>query len=139
MKKILIFLAVLFFFCCFYYSANAYVRLPDIFSDNMVMQQNEKIHFHGFSEPGQRIKVIVSWDSDTLKTVTGYDANWSVELQTPKAGGPYEITVIGDKTITIHNILIGEVWLCSGQSNMEFNADWGYNNHQRRSQKCLSS
>lgn len=130
MKKIFISLAVSFFFCCFYYPAEAYLRLPDIFSDNMVIQQIEKIPFYGFAEPGQKIKIIASWNGDTLKAVTSFDAKWSVELQTPKAGGPYEITVIGDKTITIHNILIGEVWLCSGQSNMEFNADWGYNNHQ---------
>jgi sialate O-acetylesterase len=130
MIKVFISIATSFFFCCFYYSADAYIRLPDIFSDNMVMQQNEKIHIYGFAEPGQKIKVVASWNGDTLKTVTRYDAKWSVELQTPAAGGPYEITVIGDRTITIHNILIGEVWLCSGQSNMEFNADWGYNNHR---------
>jgi len=130
MKKTFLSLAALLFFSCLYYSANAYVRLPDIFSDNMVMQQQAKIHFHGFSNPGQKISVIASWNGDTLKTVTMSDAKWFVDLQTPKAGGPYQVTVIGDSAITIHNVLIGEVWLCSGQSNMEFSADWHYNNYQ---------
>jgi sialate O-acetylesterase len=130
MKKIFVSLAGFFFFFCFSYKANAYLRLPDIFSHNMILQQNQKIHFAGYAEPGQRIKVVVSWNKDTVKAVTRYDAKWSVDFITPVAGGPYEIIVIGDKTITITNILIGEVWLCSGQSNMEFNAAWHYNNYK---------
>jgi len=137
MKKTFLSLAALLFFSCFYYSANAYVRLPDIFSDNMVMQQQAKIYFHGFSNPGQKISVIASWNGDTLKTVTASDAKWFVDMQTPKAGGPYQVTVIGDSTITIHNVLIGEVWLCSGQSNMEFSADWHYNNYQEEINNAL--
>ena len=130
MNKVFISLPCFFFFFCFSYKANAFLRLPDIFSDNMVLQQNQKIHFAGYAEPGQRIKVIASWNKDTVKAVTLYNAKWSVDLTTPAAGGPYEITVIGDKTITIKNLLIGEVWLCSGQSNMEFNAAWHYNNYR---------
>lgn len=106
------------------------MRLPDIFSDNMVLQQQTKVSFNGFADPGEKIKVVASWNGDTLKTTTLSDAKWSIQLQTPKAGGPYQITIVGDSTITIHNVLIGEVWLCSGQSNMEFSADWHLNNYE---------
>ena len=126
MKKIFLSLTTI-FFCFFYFSADAYLRIPDIFSDNMVLQQQTIIHFHGWSDPGQKISVIASWNGDTLKTSTLSDAIWTVDLQTPKAGGPYQITVIGDSTITIQNILIGDVWICTGQSNMEFSADWHKN------------
>jgi sialate O-acetylesterase len=111
-------------FSFFYFSADAYLRLPDIFSDNMVLQQQTTIHFFGWSAPNQKINVIIGWNGDTLKTSTLSDAVWTVDLRTPKAGGPYTITVIGDSTITIQNVLIGDNWICTGQSNMEFSADW---------------
>jgi len=111
-------------------SANAYIRIPDIFSDNMVLQQQTTIHFYGFSDPGQKISVVAGWNGDTLKTSALSDAKWTIDLKTPKAGGPYQITVIADSTITIQNVLIGEVWICTGQSNMEFSADWHFNNYQ---------
>jgi sialate O-acetylesterase len=130
MKKIYALLAS-FVFSFFYFSANAYLRLPDIFSDNMVLQQQTIIHFHGWSDPGQKISIVASWNGDTLKTSTLSDAIWTIDLQTPKAGGPYQITVIGDSTIFIHNVLVGEIWLCSGQSNMEFSADWHKNYYQQ--------
>ena len=131
MKKNFFTLAALLFLSCLNFSANAYLRLPDLLSDNMVMQQQSKINFHGWADPGKKINMIASWNGDTLKAVTNSDAAWSVDMQTPKAGGPYQITIIGDSTITIHNVLIGEVWLCSGQSNMEFSADWHFNNYQQ--------
>jgi len=123
MKKIFLSL-ITFFLCFFYFSANAYLRIPDIFSDNMVLQQQTTIHFHGWSDPNQKISVVTSWNGDTLKTSTLSDAIWTIDLQTPKAGGPYQITVIGDSTITIQNVLIGDIWICTGQSNMEFSTDW---------------
>lgn len=130
MKKILsplIFLS----FSLFSFSAKAYLRLPDIFSDNMVLQQQSIISFNGFANPGQKISVVASWNGDTLKTTVLSNAKWAVDLKTPGPGGAYELTVISDTTITIHNVLIGEVWLCSGQSNMEFSADWHLDNYQQ--------
>ena len=123
MKKIL-FLLTSVFFSLSYFSAKAYLRLPDILSDNMVLQQEVTIQFHGWSDPGQKISVVTSWNGDTLKTSTLSNATWTVDLKTPKAGGPYQVTVIGDSTITIHNVLIGDNWICTGQSNMEFSSDW---------------
>ncbi|MEO8819469.1 MAG: sialate O-acetylesterase, partial [Ginsengibacter sp.] len=126
MKKIFLCLTII-FFCFFYFSADAYLRIPDIFSDNMVLQQQTMVHFHGWSDPGQKISVVTSWNGDTLKTSTLSDAVWTIDLPTPKAGGPYQITVIGDSIITIQNVLIGDIWICTGQSNMEFSADWHKN------------
>ncbi len=126
MKKIYV-LLVSCTFSFFYFSANAYLRLPDIFSDNMVLQQQTIIHFSGWADPTEKISVIASWNGDTLKTSTLSDAQWTVDLLTPKAGGPYQIRVIGDSTITIQNVLIGDNWICTGQSNMEFSADWHKN------------
>ena len=130
MKKALFFLTCV-FFSLSYFSAEAYLRLPDIFSDNMVLQQQTMIHFHGWSDPGQKINVVTSWNGDTLKTSTLSDAVWTVDLQTPKAGGPYQITVIGDSSITIQNVLIGDIWICTGQSNMEFSTDWHKDYYQK--------
>ena len=77
------------FLSFFYFSANAYIRIPDIFSDNMVLQQQTTIHFYGFSDPGQKISVVAGWSVDTLKTSALSDARWTIDLKTPKAGGPY--------------------------------------------------
>lgn len=135
MKKSPFLLATIFFYF-FYFSANAYLRIPDIFSDNMVLQQQTMIHFHGWSDPLQKISVIASWNGDTLKTTTLSDAIWTVDLQTPKAGGPYQVTVIGDSTIAIQNVLIGDIWICTGQSNMEFSADWHKNYYKEEVAKA---
>lgn len=130
MKKIIIQLFVSVILIFSWQEAGAQVRLPDIFSDNMVLQQQKSVDFYGWANPLQKVKVVASWDPDTLSVVTPPDAEWSVDLHTPKAGGPYRITVIGDTTIIIHNILIGEVWTCTGQSNMEMNAGWKITNYK---------
>jgi len=107
-------------------AAYGQLRLPDIFSNNMVLQQKTTVTFQGWANPAEQIKVVGSWNSnDTLSTKTLANAQWSVPLKTPKAGGPYKIAVIGnDTTLIIRNVLIGQDWLCSGQSNMELSANW---------------
>src|SRR5690348_17677361 len=87
MRKVFSFLPVLLFF--FIFKADAYLRLPDIFSDNMVLQQQTTIQFHGWANPGQKISVIAGWNNDTLKAVVISNASWTVNLRTPTAGGPY--------------------------------------------------
>ena len=122
--------SVLFFLLCAYlFSVSSLqaqqLRMPDIFSENMVLQEQATVNFHGYADTQQKIEVVPGWSGDTLKTTAESNAEWAVKLSTPKAGGPYEITVInGDQKIVIHNVLIGEVWLASGQSNMEMSADW---------------
>jgi len=95
------------------------IEIPAIFSDNMVLQQNTQVSFWGKAEPDSKVFVKSSWGESSSTTVN-QDHSWLLKLKTPKAGGPFEVNLqVGDSTITYKNVLIGEVWLCSGQSNME--------------------
>jgi len=128
MKKHLLFFALSIGLTGIFPGVHAQLRLPDIYSDNMVLQQKAIIHLWGWCNPSEAVEVIVPWQKDTLRTKSTPGAKWTVDLKTPGAGGPYEITVISGDTVVIHNVLIGEVWLCGGQSNMQMNADWNYQN-----------
>lgn len=95
----------------------AQVELPALFSDNMVFQQQYDCPVWGWAEPGESIVVKGSWANEIIKTITNKDGKWMLKLQTTKAGGPYFVTINDD---TLHNVMIGEVWICSGQSNMQW-------------------
>ena len=97
----------------------AAIRLPSVIASNMVLQQQSKVNLWGWADPGEKIFVTTSWDNKTDSVTTTRDANWKIKISTPKAGGPYTITLKGGSTIVLDNIMIGEVWVCSGQSNME--------------------
>lgn len=97
----------------------AQVKLPYFFSDNMVLQQQSNAAIWGWAKAGANISVTTSWNKKKYSATTDADGKWKIKVATPVAGGPYEITVSDGKPVTIKNILIGEVWLCSGQSNME--------------------
>jgi len=99
-------------------AARAEVRLPAIISDNLVLQQQVKVRIWGSANPGER--VVVTLQQKSAGTVADKQGRWETWLDPLKAGGPYELTVKGDNLLTIKNVLIGEVWLCSGQSNMEW-------------------
>ncbi len=94
------------------------VRLPAVISDNMVLQRDRKAPVWGWAEPGEEVMVSVSWRSMKWAVKADGNGKWKFEMKSPKAGGPYEMTLSGKNTITIKNILVGEVWVCSGQSNM---------------------
>ncbi len=95
------------------------LHLPEIYSDNMVLQCDIPLNIHGTANAGDEVTVIV--DKQTKKVKTGMDGQWSVHLNPLKAGGPYALTVSsGKREYRFQNVLVGEVWLCSGQSNMEF-------------------
>ena len=97
------------------------VKLPSLLSDNMVLQQQSNARIWGWASPGEKVYVKGSWAKEFSEPVTtSKDGEWKVQIKTPKAGGPYTITVKGKNTITLNDILIGEVWVCSGQSNMEY-------------------
>lgn len=118
MKKTL--LLWLFFIPCL---LNAQLRLPALVSSGMVMQQNEITAIHGWGAPGSWVYVTTSWNNKTDSAKVSNLAKWSAPVQTPSAGGPYLIKIKNQGSeITLSNILIGEVWVCSGQSNME----WSY-------------
>lgn len=111
--------------------AEAKVTLPSFFTDNMVLQQKTQVPFFGKST-AKEVKVTTSWDKKTY-TVKVVNGKWETVLQTPAYGGPYTITLADGDTLKLKNILIGEVWLCSGQSNMEMPIEgWGkVNNYQQ--------
>ena len=95
------------------------LKIASIFSDHMVLQQNCKVNLWGKAAPGKRLVVSGSWGKHA-STKTGADGKWTVKLATPAAGGPYFVIIQdGVVTIVIKDVLIGEVWLASGQSNMD--------------------
>ena len=99
-------------------SAHAEVRLPAIISDNMVLQQNTKVRIWGNANAGEH--VTVTFDKKSAHAVADAQGRWQLFLGPLKPGGPFELIVKGDNLLTIKNVLVGEVWLCSGQSNMEW-------------------
>lgn len=110
---------------CIFFHARADVRLPAVIASNMVLQQKAAAKLWGWAAPGEKVFVTPSWNNRTDSTVTDGNAAWQITLQTPPAGGPFTVTIKGSNTIVLQNVLIGEVWVCSGQSNMEMNFYWG--------------
>jgi len=102
------------------FSSNAQIELSNLFSDNMVLQQESHVNFWGKAKKNQELIIYASWSGKIIRTIVKDDGSWEVKIKTPSAGGPYNIQVTCDgETKTINNVLIGEVWLASGQSNME--------------------
>lgn len=106
-------------------NALANISLPAIFTDNMVLQRETEVKIWGWAKSLEKVTLQASWSGETFETVADNYARWEIILPTPKAGGPYQITLKGYNQITLSNILVGEVWLCSGQSNMEWPAASG--------------
>jgi len=98
-------------------AAQAEVKLNGLFTDDAVFQQGIAVPVWGSAKDGE--KVTVNFQQQSV-TTTAKNGRWLARLQPLKAGGPFTLTVVGENTITLTNILVGEVWLCSGQSNMEF-------------------
>jgi len=97
--------------------ATADVKLPAVIGDNMVLQQGRPLTIWGTADAGEEVTVTLGEQKQTATAdATGA---WKVRLEPVKAGGPWEMTVAGKNTLTLHNVLAGEVWVCSGQSNME--------------------
>jgi sialate O-acetylesterase len=95
------------------------LKMPAIFSNNMVLQQKTEAPVWGQSEPDTKIVVSASWGKKA-ETVADKNGSWKVKIPTPKYGGPFEMNVVGGNSkISFKNVMIGEVWICSGQSNME--------------------
>ena len=102
------------------FSSIAQIELNNLFSDNMVLQQESHVNFWGKAKKNQELIIYTSWSAKIIRTIVKDDGSWEVKIKTPSAGGPYNIQVTCDgETKTINNVLIGEVWLASGQSNME--------------------
>ena len=95
------------------------VRLPQIFSDGMVLQRNQPIAIWGWADPGEQVSV--GFKDQRRQVTADGSGKWKLLLSPEEAGGPFELVVSGNNTITLTDVLIGEVWVCSGQSNMEWN------------------
>jgi sialate O-acetylesterase len=105
---------------------NAHVTLPDLFSDHMVLQQETTVTVWGWAKPNEVVRIACSWDPDKeYRIEVESHGTWSIDIETPPVGGPYQLRIEGYNTIEIHDILIGEIWLGSGQSNMEWSAAMG--------------
>ena len=124
MKKILYLIVLIFVFAG---TLSAKVTLPALVGDNMVLQQQSDVKIWGWSAPNATVKITTSWGSKgSVKSDS--EGNWSITVTTPAASyTSHTITVSDGEPVVIKNILIGEVWLCSGQSNMEmtFTGYWG--------------
>lgn len=105
--------------------ASGQLRLPAVFGDHMVLQQKTDARIWGWGNSGSTIKVTGSWSKDTVSAKVANDGTWQVNLPTPAAGGPYTLSFLNEQKIVLEDVLIGEVWLCSGQSNMEWSANAG--------------
>jgi sialate O-acetylesterase len=104
-------------------TATAKIRLPNILGSHMVLQQNSFVKIWGWGAPEEVVVIKTNWDTTTYTSQTAGSAKWSTEIKTPKSGGPYKIMINGSNEIILDDVLIGEVWLCSGQSNMEWSGD----------------
>ena len=115
------------------------ISLPAIFGDNMVLQRNAEVAIWGWANPDEKIKLIASWDNREYQFVTNNRGQWEFKIATSQAGGPYTIRVKGNNKIVLKNILIGEVWICSGQSNMEMTPSWGIDNDEEEIKNATNS
>ena len=98
----------------------AQLKVAPILTNNMVLQRNTEVRLWGKAKPLEKLIISASWSNYKVNTVCNENGEWLVKVKTTEAGGPYTISIKSDKeTITLKNILLGEVWLCSGQSNMQ--------------------
>ncbi len=120
MKKIFLKLNIL-FLIIFIFSFKAYadISLHSLFNDHMVLQQKSNIPVWGWADPGE--KVTITFRNQTIATQTKKNGKWKITLSPLSAGGPDTMTIKGKNTLKVKDVLVGEVWLCSGQSNMQFN------------------
>lgn len=110
---------ILFLLLCFHLVVHAKVQLPSILGDNMVLQQQSWVKLWGKAKPDKKVKITTSWNKKSYQATVDQNGRWLTEVETPSAGGPYEITFDDGDKHKLTNILIGEVWFCAGQSNME--------------------
>ncbi len=119
----------LFLFISFCLNTSAEVRLPAILGSHMVLQQNSDVKIWGWCDPSEKIKVTSGWSEIVDSTIGNADGKWVLTIKTPSAGGPYPLTINGQNKIVLEDVLIGENWVCSGQSNMEMSYSWGINQY----------
>lgn len=97
----------------------AKVSLPAVLGDGMVLQRNTQAALWGRAAPGRRVRITTSWNGRTIAVAADADGRWAAKVPTGEAGGPYRVTIDDGERVVLENVLLGEVWICSGQSNME--------------------
>ena len=117
-------------------SSYSQTRFSSVFTDHMVLQRNSTVSIWGQSTAGHEVTLKVSWNAKTYRTTTSSQSKWQIQVPTPKAGGPYQITL--NDSIKLEDVLIGEVWVCSGQSNMEWSALAGIDNAEEAIQNATN-
>ena len=119
MRRIILFTLTAAFQLLFLHVVKAEVKLPAIVSSNMVLQRNSTVNLWGWADAGEKISIKASWLSESLEFEANNDGNWRIELKTTNSKEPQTIKIKSKTSeIILENILFGEVWLCSGQSNM---------------------
>ena len=103
-------------------ASRADVHPSALFGDNMVLQRGVPIPVYGTADPAEKVKVTLG--TQAVSTAAGADGHWKVSLPALPAGGPFILTMTGKNTVTVNNVLLGDVWLCSGQSNMQYAMQW---------------
>lgn len=105
------------------------LTLPSVFTRGMVLQQQDSVPIWGWGTSSEKVRIVAEWSSrDTVTTTVNNQGQWMTKLKTTRAGGPYWLKVMNGnatQTLTLQDVMLGEVWLCSGQSNMEFSVSWG--------------
>ena len=99
-------------------AARGDVKVPAIFGPHMVLQRDQKDRVWGWAEPGEEVTVKIGGQSHATKA--GADGSWQVMLDPMPAGGPHTLSIEGKNTLKLDDVLVGEVWICSGQSNMQW-------------------
>jgi len=125
MKRFAAYLACLIFSFFLSISLSANIRLPAVIGSHMVLQQRSEVTIWGWCDVDEQIKLKTTWDTTTYTTTGSTSAKWEIKISTPPAGGPFQVTIEGSNKIILDDVLIGEVWICSGQSNMEMSMGWG--------------
>lgn len=109
-----------------FFLVKAELKVASVLGDNMVLQRNTEIKIWGKTDPNQKVTVKTDWNKIKVNTTSNEKGEWLVKVKTTEAGGPYSISISSGKDkVSLKNILLGEVWLCSGQSNMEMQVAGG--------------
>ena len=112
------FLNLIFLF--FVTGISAQIQMGPLFSDDMILQRESQVPIWGLASPNEKVTVLSSWNNKTTSTTADNNGNWNVKIETPQAGGPYQLNIsTSNSVLNYSNVLIGEVWIASGQSNMQ--------------------
>lgn len=117
----------------------AAVRLPAVIGSHMVLQRGPKATLWGWAGPAETVTVTASWSTNTWTAKTSNGGRWSTDIQTPQDAGPHTIRIRGGNEIVLEDVLVGEVWVCSGQSNMEWSGDQGLAQCKEESPQATNS